>query len=81
MRSKTWQGQLNNVLTLLWRAIGPPWLQADCTNCGAGLSFDEGKRIIVVTESAEEKKKKADAAAAKKAASAAKKKAKMAAKS
>mmetsp|Transcript_27403 Transcript_27403/g.70603 ORF Transcript_27403/g.70603 Transcript_27403/m.70603 type:complete len:341 (-) Transcript_27403:484-1506(-) len=53
---------------------------ADCCNCGAGLSFDEGKRIIVVTESAEDKKKKAEAAAAKKAASAAKKKAKMAAK-
>jgi len=54
--------------------------QCDCVKCGAGLSFDEGKRIIVVAESAEEKKKKADAAAAKKAASAAKKKAKMAAK-
>lgn len=52
-------------------------VQADCTNCGAGISFDEGKRIIVVTESAEDKKKKSDAAAAKKAASAAKKKAKV----
>jgi hypothetical protein len=57
-----------------------PFLQCDCINCGAGLSFDEGKRIIVVPESAEDKKAKADAAAAKKAASAAKKKAKMAAK-
>eukprot|EP00983_Pelagomonas_calceolata_P006364 210265-Pelagomonas_calceolata.AAC.1 len=62
------------------RAIPAFYRPADCCNCGAGLSFDEGKRIIVVTESAEDKKKKAEAAAAKKAASAAKKKAKMAAK-
>lgn len=47
----------------------------DCCNCGAGLTFDEYKRIVVVDETAEEKQKKAAALAAKKAASAAKKKA------
>lgn len=66
---------LRSVLSLLFACT-----QVDCVKCGAGLSFDEGKRIIVITESAEDKKKKADEAAAKKAAAAAKKKAKMAAK-
>jgi hypothetical protein len=56
-------------------------LQVDCGNCGAGLTFDEYKRIVVVAETAEEKAAKAAAVAAKKAASAAKKKARAAAKS
>uniref|UniRef100_A0A7S0N9T8 PGR5-like protein 1A, chloroplastic n=1 Tax=Chlamydomonas leiostraca TaxID=1034604 RepID=A0A7S0N9T8_9CHLO len=51
----------------------------DCVSCGAGLTFDETKRIIVVSETAEEKEKKRAELAAKKAASAAKKKAKVAA--
>ncbi len=53
--------------------------QADCVSCGAGLTFDENKRIVVVSETAEEKAKKAAELAAKKAASAAKKKARAAA--
>lgn len=51
----------------------------ECTNCKAGLTFDEYKRIIVVDELPEERIKRAAAAAAKKAAAAAKKKAKAAA--
>lgn len=49
----------------------------DCTNCSAGLTFDQEKRILVVSETAEEKAKKLAAAAAKKAAAAAKKKARV----
>jgi hypothetical protein len=60
--------------------LGALLWQVDCGQCGAGLSFDENKRIVVIAESAEEKKKKAEAAAAKKAASAAKKAAKAKAK-
>lgn len=47
---------------------------SDCVGCGAGLTFDENKRIVVVSETAEDKQAKAAALAAKKAASAAKKK-------
>ncbi|KAL6757857.1 hypothetical protein V8C86DRAFT_2614392 [Haematococcus lacustris] len=50
----------------------------DCVSCGAGLTFDENKRIVVVSETAEDKAVKAAAAAAKKAAAAAKKKARAA---
>eukprot|EP00199_Chlamydomonas_sp_CCMP681_P002468 CAMPEP_0119106584 /NCGR_PEP_ID=MMETSP1180-20130426/5042_1 /TAXON_ID=3052 ORGANISM="Chlamydomonas cf sp, Strain CCMP681" /NCGR_SAMPLE_ID=MMETSP1180 /ASSEMBLY_ACC=CAM_ASM_000741 /LENGTH=338 /DNA_ID=CAMNT_0007091947 /DNA_START=36 /DNA_END=1052 /DNA_ORIENTATION=- len=50
----------------------------DCVSCGAGLTFDENKRILVVNETAEDKAVKNAAAAAKKAASAAKKKARVA---
>ncbi len=49
---------------------------SDCVSCGAGLSFDENKRMITVAEMPEEKAKKAAALAAKKAASAKKKAAK-----
>lgn len=52
---------------------------SDCVSCGAGLTFDENKRIVVVSETAEEKAKANAALAAKKAASAAKKKARVAA--
>ena len=38
----------------------------DCTSCGAGLTFDEDKRIIVVKETPEEKAKRAPPAGAKK---------------
>ncbi|KAJ9506088.1 hypothetical protein QJQ45_002491 [Haematococcus lacustris] len=51
---------------------------SDCVSCGAGLTFDENKRIVVVSETAEDKAVKAAAAAAKKAAAAAKKKARAA---
>lgn len=50
----------------------------DCGKCGAGLTFDQNKRIIMIDETPEEKQKKAAALAAKKAASAAKKAAKAA---
>jgi len=40
----------------------------DCHGCGAGLAFDENKRVIVVDETPEVKQAKAAAAAAKKAA-------------
>ena len=39
----------------------------DCTNCGAGLTFDEYKRIVVVTQTPEDKAKKMKPKAAAKA--------------
>jgi len=51
----------------------------DCSSCGAGLTFDSNKRLLVVAETPEEKAEKAAAAAAKKAAAAAKKAARAAA--